>query len=67
MIWTFFDKDDLVICSNVLEHLAHPNQLIGRIPDLLHGVAGYYLTWTNWSPWGDTIHHFIISVLSAAV
>lgn len=44
---------DLVICSNVLEHLAKPFELISRIPALLQPRGRFYLSWTNWlSPWG---------------
>jgi SAM-dependent methyltransferase len=59
------DKDDLgsigeydmVICSNVLEHLAHPERLIGAISKLLVKEGVFYLSWTNWlSPWGG--HEF---------
>ncbi|HOX03837.1 MAG TPA: class I SAM-dependent methyltransferase [Candidatus Paceibacterota bacterium] len=48
---------DLVICSNVLEHLAHPHRLLDAIPALLNPGAHCYLSWTNWlSPWGG--HEF---------
>jgi SAM-dependent methyltransferase len=59
------DKDDLgsigeydvVICSNVLEHLAHPERLIAAIDKLLVKGGAFYLSWTNWlSPWGG--HEF---------
>jgi SAM-dependent methyltransferase len=44
---------DLVICSNVLEHLRHPDQLIGSFASLLVPGGHFYLSWTNWlSPWG---------------
>lgn len=55
------DRDDLaglgryavVICSNVLEHLARPARLLDAIPDLLTPGGVFYLSWTNWlSPWG---------------
>jgi SAM-dependent methyltransferase len=48
---------DLVICSNVLEHLANPGQFINSIPELLKPEGRMYLSWTNWlSPWGG--HEF---------
>lgn len=44
---------DLVICSNVLEHLARPERLLGAAADLLEPAGHFYLSWTNWlSPWG---------------
>jgi SAM-dependent methyltransferase len=44
---------DLVICSNLLEHLAHPDRLINAIPQMLNEDKFLYLSWTNWlSPWG---------------
>jgi SAM-dependent methyltransferase len=44
---------DLVICSNLLEHLAYPDRLINAIPLLLNENKFFYLSWTNWlSPWG---------------
>ncbi len=55
------DRDDLrglgrfevVICSNVLEHLARPERLLAAVPDLLAPRGFFYLSWTNWlSPWG---------------
>jgi SAM-dependent methyltransferase len=43
----------LVICSNVLEHLAKPSQFIHAMPQLLRPGGRFYLSWTNWlSPWG---------------
>jgi len=48
---------DLVICSNVLEHLSNPRRLIEMIPDALTPRGAFYLSWTNWlSPWGG--HEF---------
>ena len=50
-------KYDLVICSNVLEHLAHPEPFIKAIPNLVKEGKFFYLSWTNWlSPWGG--HEF---------
>lgn len=48
---------DLVICSNVLEHLAQPREFLGRADRLLGEGGRFYLSWTNWlSPWGG--HEF---------
>lgn len=48
---------DLVICSNVLEHLSRPFEFIGSIPHLLNPGGHFFLSWTNWlSPWGG--HEF---------
>jgi 2-polyprenyl-3-methyl-5-hydroxy-6-metoxy-1,4-benzoquinol methylase len=48
---------DLVICSNVLEHLSNPQRLLNMIPDALNPSGVFYLSWTNWlSPWGG--HEF---------
>ena len=44
---------DVVVCSNVLEHLAKPFEFIASIPRLLRPQGAFYLSWTNWlSPWG---------------
>jgi 2-polyprenyl-3-methyl-5-hydroxy-6-metoxy-1,4-benzoquinol methylase len=44
---------DVVICSNVLEHLAKPFEFIGRMSPMLRPEGRFYLSWTNWlSPWG---------------
>src|SRR5256885_189646 len=48
---------DLVICSNVLEHLAKPKRFIDSAQDLLTPSGKLYLSWTNWlSLWGG--HEF---------
>ena len=48
---------DLVVCSNVLEHLAHPRQFLDQASALLRDRGLLYLSWTNWlSPWGG--HEF---------
>lgn len=48
---------DLVICSNVLEHLSNPQRLLDMIPRALNPGGVFYLSWTNWlSPWGG--HEF---------
>jgi 2-polyprenyl-3-methyl-5-hydroxy-6-metoxy-1,4-benzoquinol methylase len=52
-----YGQFDLVMCSNVLEHLSNPNQLIQNLPKLLKPNGVFYLSWTNWlSPWGG--HEF---------
>jgi 2-polyprenyl-3-methyl-5-hydroxy-6-metoxy-1,4-benzoquinol methylase len=48
---------DLVICSNVLEHLARPDRLLNSAQTILKSGGFFYLSWTNWlSPWGG--HEF---------
>jgi 2-polyprenyl-3-methyl-5-hydroxy-6-metoxy-1,4-benzoquinol methylase len=48
---------DLVICSNVLEHLAKPKQFLDSVHRILSPGGKLYLSWTNWlSPWGG--HEF---------
>jgi SAM-dependent methyltransferase len=48
---------DLVICSNVLEHLAKPDQFLISVHKILTPAGKMYLSWTNWlSPWGG--HEF---------
>jgi SAM-dependent methyltransferase len=48
---------DLVVCSNVLEHLDKPEQFIHSAGKLLAPGGRLYLSWTNWlSPWGG--HEF---------
>jgi SAM-dependent methyltransferase len=48
---------DLVICSNVLEHLSKPNEFIARVDQILNASGYLYLSWTSWlSPWGG--HEF---------
>jgi SAM-dependent methyltransferase len=48
---------DLVICSNVLEHLAKPQQFLDSVHRILSPGGKLYLSWTNWlSPWGG--HEF---------
>lgn len=52
-----FGQFDLVVCSNVLEHLDKPEQFIHSAGDLLAPEGKFYLSWTNWlSPWGG--HEF---------
>lgn len=48
---------DLVICSNVYEHLAKPRKFLQSVPEILNPNGVLYLSWTNWlSPWGG--HEF---------
>jgi SAM-dependent methyltransferase len=48
---------DLVVFSNVLEHLRHPREFLARADRLLTPGGRLYLSWTNWlSPWGG--HEF---------
>lgn len=50
-------KYDLVICSNVLEHLSQPRRFLASADRLLSPGGRFYLSWTNWlSPWGG--HEF---------
>ena len=54
---TALGEYDLVICSNVLEHLAKPQQFVDSVHKLLAPGGMLYLSWTNWlSPWGG--HEF---------
>ncbi|PWU17789.1 MAG: methyltransferase type 12 [Verrucomicrobia bacterium] len=44
---------DLVILSNVFEHLARPERFLDELPKLLKPNGRLYLSWTNWfSPFG---------------
>ncbi len=44
---------DLVICSNVLEHLSDPDRFLKHCREILNPGGHLYLSWTNWlSPWG---------------
>ena len=44
---------DLVICSNVFEHLAKPDKFLDQCTRLLAKGGRFYLSWTNWlSPFG---------------
>jgi SAM-dependent methyltransferase len=50
-------RSDLVICSNVYEHLSKPVQFLKSAQRLLTDKGFFYLSWTNWlSPWGG--HEF---------
>jgi SAM-dependent methyltransferase len=59
------DKDDLaplgqydvVICSNVYEHLSKPDQFLQNVGKILKPNGKLFLSWTNWlSVWGG--HEF---------
>jgi SAM-dependent methyltransferase len=39
---------DLVISSNVYEHLSNPQELLNNIPKMLNKNGVFYLCWTNW-------------------
>ena len=44
---------DLIICSNVIEHLSNPWRLLAAFGSLLRPRGKVYLSWTNWlSLWG---------------
>lgn len=48
---------DLVVCSNVYEHLSKPSEFIASAQKILSPGGKLYLSWTNWlSPWGG--HEF---------
>jgi SAM-dependent methyltransferase len=48
---------DLVICSNVYEHLSKPEQFLSTLHRCVKPGGWFYLSWTNWlSPWGG--HEF---------
>jgi len=48
---------DLVISSNVLEHISDPAYFLANAHRLLRPGGTLYLSWVNWlSPWGG--HHF---------
>ena len=48
---------DLVICSNVYEHLTQPDRFLNSVHRILTPKGKLYLSWTNWlSPWGG--HEF---------
>jgi len=50
---TLLGAYDVVVCSNVLEHLARPEAMLEAFPRLLTPGGRLYLSWTNWlSPWG---------------
>jgi SAM-dependent methyltransferase len=50
-------RHDLVVFSNVLEHLAEPRTFLDSVDRLLTEGGYFFLSWTNWlSPWGG--HEF---------
>lgn len=52
-----FGQYDLVVCSNVLEHLDKPDEFIHSAAALIVPGGKLFLSWTNWlSPWGG--HEF---------
>ena len=56
-------QHNLVICSNVLEHLANPDRFLAECRSILLPGGHLYLSWTNWlSPWGghdfSPFHYF---------
>jgi 2-polyprenyl-3-methyl-5-hydroxy-6-metoxy-1,4-benzoquinol methylase len=51
--YTSVPKSDLVVCSNVLEHLARPKLFFSQVHGLVNPGGHIYLSWTNWlSPFG---------------
>ena len=54
---TILGQYDLVVCSNVFEHLSQPDHFLVNVHKLLRANGKLYLSWTNWlSPWGG--HEF---------
>jgi len=50
-------KYDVVICSNVYEHLSKPDRFIENVGKILNPGGKLFLSWTNWlSIWGG--HEF---------
>lgn len=54
---------DLVVCSNVFEHLSKPGRFLESVHRILAPRGKLYLSWTNWlSPWGghdwSPLHYF---------
>lgn len=54
---------DLVVFSNVLEHIARPDEFLNKVDILLKPGGFLYLSWTNWlSPWGGheySLFHYL--------
>lgn len=54
---TTLGQYDIVLCSNVYEHLSKPEQFLANVGSLLKPSGRLFLSWTNWlSPWGG--HEF---------
>ncbi|MBN2168538.1 MAG: methyltransferase domain-containing protein [Actinobacteria bacterium] len=60
---TTLGEYDLVVFSNVLEHIAHPEEFLEKAEILLKPEGYLYLSWTNWlSPWGGheySLFHYL--------
>jgi len=60
---------DLVVFSNVLEHLPNPEKILRSIPELLNENGVFYLCWTNWlGPYGGheyTPYHYLCPKLAS--
>jgi 2-polyprenyl-3-methyl-5-hydroxy-6-metoxy-1,4-benzoquinol methylase len=69
--WINLDQDDiatlgqfdLVVCSNVFEHLSKPDHFLDSVHKILAPGGKLYLSWTNWlSLWGghefSPLHYF---------
>lgn len=56
-------RHDLIVLSNVLEHLPDPDRILKYMPNLLNPNGVFYLCWTNWlSPYGGhefTPYHYL--------
>jgi len=51
--YTALGQYDLVVCSNVFEHLRRPERFLAECSKLLKPNGRLYLSWTNWlSPFG---------------
>jgi SAM-dependent methyltransferase len=60
---TVLGEFDLVVCSNVFEHLSKPERFLDSVHKILAPRGKLYLSWTNWlSPWGghdwSPLHYF---------
>jgi SAM-dependent methyltransferase len=54
---TDLGRHDLVLCSNVLEHLSSPRRFLRQAVRWVEPSGCFYLSWTPWgSPWGG--HEF---------
>jgi len=57
---------DVVICSNVYEHLSKPDNFLGNVRQIMKPGGRLFLSWTNWlSLWGghefSPFHYFGIT------